>query len=220
LLAASPASAPESAIASTMRRCTGMPAARAARSEWPTARTSNPQRVRERRSAEAAASTRTRRRLRLTGAALWNQSAELCCACGLCTLYACPEDLFPKETCDQAKADMRAAGNKYVQVDEPMVHPMKDSRRVPLAMLRKRLKVEQYEAETPYQSRDIPVTQVKILLKQHAGATAHVVVAAGDRVTAGQRIADVRDDELGAAIHASISGTVSAVSPASIEIRA
>jgi Na+-translocating ferredoxin:NAD+ oxidoreductase RnfC subunit len=155
-----------------------------------------------------------------TGAALWNQSAELCCACGLCTLYACPEDLFPKETCDQAKADMRAAGNKYVQVDEPMVHPMKDSRRVPLAMLRKRLKVEQYEAETPYDARDLPVTQVRILLKQHAGATGHAVVAAGDHVTAGQRIADVRDDELGAAIHASIAGTVAAVTTASIEIRA
>jgi Na+-translocating ferredoxin:NAD+ oxidoreductase RnfC subunit len=155
-----------------------------------------------------------------TGAALWNQSAELCCACGLCTLYACPEDLFPKETCDQAKADMRAAGNKYVQDDEPMVHPMKDSRRVPLSMLRKRLKVEQYEAETPYDSRDIPFSQVKILLKQHAGATAHAVVVTGDRVKVGQRVADVRDDELGAAIHASISGTVSVVSPASIEIRA
>jgi Na+-translocating ferredoxin:NAD+ oxidoreductase RnfC subunit len=35
-----------------------------------------------------------------SGKELWNQSAELCCACGLCTLYACPEDLYPKEACD------------------------------------------------------------------------------------------------------------------------
>ncbi|HEX3071982.1 MAG TPA: 4Fe-4S dicluster domain-containing protein [Ignavibacteriales bacterium] len=34
-----------------------------------------------------------------TGEAVWNQMAELCCACGLCTLYSCPEDLFPKEAC-------------------------------------------------------------------------------------------------------------------------
>ena len=51
----------------------------------------------------------------LTGAQNWNQWSQLCCACGLCTLYACPEDLFPKEACDQAKADLRAAGIRFVQ---------------------------------------------------------------------------------------------------------
>ena len=40
----------------------------------------------------------------LTGGDIWNQWAELCCACGLCTLYACPEDLYPKEACDQGQA--------------------------------------------------------------------------------------------------------------------
>src|ERR1035441_10828231 len=43
---------------------------------------------------------------------LWS---ELCCACGLCTLYACPEDLYPKEACDRGKHDRRAAGLKFVQ---------------------------------------------------------------------------------------------------------
>jgi len=32
----------------------------------------------------------------LTGSQNWNQWAQLCCSCGLCTLYACPEDLFPR----------------------------------------------------------------------------------------------------------------------------
>ncbi|NIP97811.1 MAG: NADH dehydrogenase subunit, partial [Akkermansiaceae bacterium] len=27
----------------------------------------------------------------------WSKWADLCCSCGLCTLYSCPEDLFPKE---------------------------------------------------------------------------------------------------------------------------
>jgi len=49
-----------------------------------------------------------------SGADLWNQWSELCCACGLCTLYACPEDLYPKEACDQGKHDNRAAGLKFV----------------------------------------------------------------------------------------------------------
>src|SRR5690349_14594595 len=84
-----------------------------------------------------------------TGADIWNQSAELCCACGLCTLYACPEDLYPKEACDQGKQDQRAAGLKFVQQKPVQVHPMKEYRRVPLSQLRKRLQVEQYEGETP-----------------------------------------------------------------------
>jgi len=42
-----------------------------------------------------------------TGAARWNEWASLCCACGLCTLFACPEELFPKEACDRAKAELR-----------------------------------------------------------------------------------------------------------------
>ena len=33
---------------------------------------------------------------------------ELCCACGLCTLYACPEDLYPKEACDIGQAETAA----------------------------------------------------------------------------------------------------------------
>ena len=64
-----------------------------------------------------------------TGAAVWNQMAELCCSCGLCTLYACPEDLYPKEACDKAKAEMREAGIKFVQQKEVKVHPIKVGRR-------------------------------------------------------------------------------------------
>ncbi len=52
-----------------------------------------------------------------TGADIWNQWSELCCSCGLCTLYACPEDLYPKEACDQGKRDQRAAGIKFVQTN-------------------------------------------------------------------------------------------------------
>jgi Na+-translocating ferredoxin:NAD+ oxidoreductase RnfC subunit len=153
-----------------------------------------------------------------TGSAIWNQWGELCCACGLCTLYACPEDLFPKEACDQAKVDLRAAGNKYVQKIEPRVHPMKDSRRVPQSLLRKRLKVQDYEAENPYDSKSIDPRRVRILLKQHAGVPASAIVSAGDRVKAGQMIADLAPKDLGAPIHSSIEGTVRAISETAIEI--
>jgi Na+-translocating ferredoxin:NAD+ oxidoreductase RnfC subunit len=32
-----------------------------------------------------------------TGKDVFNQWAALCCSCGLCTLYACPEELFPRK---------------------------------------------------------------------------------------------------------------------------
>ena len=155
-----------------------------------------------------------------TGKEIWNQSAELCCACGLCTLYACPEDLYPKEACDQAKQDMRAAGIKFVQQREARVHPMKEGRRVPQSLLRKRLKVEQYDTETPFAAAEMAPSKVRIKLKQHAGKPASPVVKQGERVRRGQLIAEVAAAELGAAVHASIDGTVTRISDSSIEIAA
>jgi hypothetical protein len=48
-----------------------------------------------------------------SGGELWTKWGELCCACGLCTLYACPEDLFPKEACDRAKRTNREHGIRW-----------------------------------------------------------------------------------------------------------
>ena len=73
--------------------------------------------------------------------AVWNQMAELCCSCGLCTLYACPEDLYPKEACDKAKVEMKEAGIKFIQQKSVNVHPIKDGRRVPLKQLIMKLKI-------------------------------------------------------------------------------
>jgi Na+-translocating ferredoxin:NAD+ oxidoreductase RnfC subunit len=154
----------------------------------------------------------------LTGAENWNQWAELCCACGLCTLYACPEDLYPKEACDQGKHDRRAVGLKFVQQKPVQVHPMKEYRRVPLSMLRKRLKVEEYEAETPFEERDYRPAAVRIKLRQHAGAPAKPAIGEGATVTKGQPIGRVDANELGAAIHASIDGRVRRVTGEFIEI--
>jgi Na+-translocating ferredoxin:NAD+ oxidoreductase RnfC subunit len=156
----------------------------------------------------------------LAGTGLWNQSAELCCACGLCTLYACPEDLYPKEACDQSKRDMRAAGIKFVQQKPVAVHPMKESRRVPLAQLRRRLKIEAYEGETPYQAIDHKPGAVRIKLSQHVGKPAAPVVKVGEKVQCGTTVGRVAAPELGADVHASIAGTVKQVTEAFIEIEA
>jgi Na+-translocating ferredoxin:NAD+ oxidoreductase RnfC subunit len=154
----------------------------------------------------------------MTGGDIWNQWSELCCACGLCTLYACPEDLYPKEACDMGKRDRKAAGLKFVQQQPVEVHPMKEYRRVPSSQLRKRLQIEEYERETPYRPVEYRPAAVRIKLRQHAGEPASPAVAAGKKVKAGQVVGRVEDAKLGAGVHASIDGKVRAVTPEYIEI--
>ena len=153
-----------------------------------------------------------------TGSEIWNQWSELCCACGICTLYACPEDLYPKEACDMGKQDRRAAGLKFVQQKPVEVHPMKEYRRIPLAQLRRRLQIEEYERETPYQKVECRPSAVRIKMKQHAGQAAVPAVQEGRKVKRGQVVGRVENAKLGANVHASIDGKVRAVTPDMIEI--
>jgi len=153
-----------------------------------------------------------------SGEDYWNQWGQLCCGCGLCTLYACPEDLYPKEACDKAKRSLRTAGIQFVQQTEPKLHPMKEYRRVPLSMLRKRLKVEEYETETPYEALELEPKMVRIKLSQHAGKAAAATVKRGEKVRRGALVGAVGASELGANVHASIDGTVAAVTDSWVEI--
>ena len=154
----------------------------------------------------------------LTGGDIWNQWSELCCACGICTLYACPEDLYPKEACDMGKRDRRASGLKFVQQKPVEVHPMKEYRRVPLSQLRKRLQVEEYERETPFVEVDAKPSVVRVKLKQHAGEAAAPAVKDGQKVKRGQVVGRVAEGKLGANVHASIDGKVRTVTADCVEI--
>jgi Na+-translocating ferredoxin:NAD+ oxidoreductase RnfC subunit len=131
-----------------------------------------------------------------------------------------PEDLYPKEACDQGKQDRRARGLKFVQQAPVEVHPMKEYRRVPLSQLRRRLQVEEYERETPFEAGASQPAVVRIKLKQHAGQAANPTVQEGKRVKKGQLIGRVEDGKLGANVHASIDGKVRAVTAEYVEISA
>jgi Na+-translocating ferredoxin:NAD+ oxidoreductase RnfC subunit len=96
---------------------------------------------------------------------------------------------------------------------------MKEFRRVPLSQLRKRLKVTEYEMETPYDPAEFPPRMVRIKLAQHVGKPATPVVAVKDKVNQGQIIARVDQKDLGVNIHASVKGSVTAVTDKFIEIQ-
>ncbi len=143
-----------------------------------------------------------------SGNALWNQYADLCSSCGLCSLYSCPEDLYPREACNQSKEELKKEGIKYEQVKPLKVHPIRDGRKVPLKQLMKKLNVTKYNVATPFREEQMNPERVKIPLKQHIGAPAEAVVKAGQQVSKGDLIGKVSRGNLGANVHASIDGKI------------
>jgi len=146
-----------------------------------------------------------------TGEAIWNQYADLCCSCGLCSLYACPEDLYPREACNQSKDELINKGITYNQVKPVKVHPIKEGRRVPLKQLMKKLDLTKFNVATPFNSNSPKPEKVKLMLKQHVGAPSIPIVDVGDIVKNGSLIAKVDPDNLGANIHSSINGKVTEI---------
>jgi Na+-translocating ferredoxin:NAD+ oxidoreductase RnfC subunit len=95
---------------------------------------------------------------------------------------------------------------------------MKEYRRVPLMHLRRRLQVEEYEGETPFQRAEFRPAVARIKMQQHAGQPAAPVVQEGRKVSKGQVVGRVDEGMLGVNIHASIDGKVRTVTPEYVEI--
>ena len=143
-----------------------------------------------------------------TGEKVWNQYADLCCSCGLCSLYACPEDLYPREACDQGKDYLKDNKIVFTQTKPVKVHPIKEGRNVPVKQLIKKLNLTEYDKHTPF-IKNFPIpSRVKILLNQHVGAPAKSIVREGSMVRKNDLIADIEEGQLGAKIHASIDGRI------------
>jgi Na+-translocating ferredoxin:NAD+ oxidoreductase RnfC subunit len=146
-----------------------------------------------------------------TGAAHFSALAQLCCACGLCTLYACPEALFPKEACDDAKVELRRLGVKPERRTPAKAHPMREGRRVPIQALMRRLGVTEYAHPAPLSGATVEAATLRLPLRQGAGAASRPLVRAGERVRAGQPLGEIPDGALGAVLHAPCDARVEAV---------
>jgi Na+-translocating ferredoxin:NAD+ oxidoreductase RnfC subunit len=140
-----------------------------------------------------------------------------CCECNLCSLYACPENLDPKNVCVAAKPAAREMGlfwNGNPGSVQP--HPLNRERRTPMRRLMTRLGLNEFENVGPLSSQAFHPRRVVLPLKQHAGAAAIAAVKAGDRVSVGDLIAAPAPQAFGARIHASVAGTVREVGDAVI----
>jgi len=141
-------------------------------------------------------------------------NAAGCTECGLCELYACPMDITPRRVQAAVRANLNGARPRD---GLGAVHPDAAGRMVPAARFRARAGLGQYEKPAPYAELGRPVPAVRVPLEQPYGERPEPIVKAGDRVEAGQVIAEA-DEERTVPVHASIAGTVGAVVEGRIEI--
>lgn len=142
----------------------------------------------------------------------WGKFAVNCCECNLCSLYACPEDLDPKQACVRSKTNIRLKNISYSPPDRELkAHPMQAHRKVSIKKLTRKLGLVPYDFKAEYIDQKIEPTKVIIPLSQHIGTPSQPVVSKGARVSLGDLIAIIPDGAIGANIHASINGVVTEV---------
>ncbi|MFH1686898.1 MAG: 4Fe-4S dicluster domain-containing protein [bacterium] len=145
----------------------------------------------------------------------WSKFAVNCCECNLCSLFACPEELDPKQACVRSKRNISLRKLDYTPPDRPLrAHPMQAHRKISVARLTRKLGLAPYDTHADYVETDYKPAKVVIPLKQHLGVPCQPTVAVGDQVTVGQQIGAVPDGALGANVHASIAGRVRDVNSA------
>lgn len=143
-----------------------------------------------------------------------------CCSCGLCEMYSCHQDLSPRSLLDHYKAGLRAKGVKIPdQAGKAAADPMRPERLVPEHRLLLRLGLAGYDLPAPLTKCPVPIKEVKLLLRQNIGAPCTAAVSAGEQVILGQQLAAPPEGALGACLHASITGKITAVTDNFITIK-
>lgn len=143
-----------------------------------------------------------------------------CCDCGICTYYACNFGLTPSRFMMRAKQQLAEEGIRPRKEAKYPADRARETLKVPVKRYLQRLDVGRYDVEAPLMEQPLNVKNVRILLKQHIGVPAVPIVSAGELVSVGQAIATAPEGKLSVNIHASINGSVAAVSDQHIDIRA
>jgi Na+-translocating ferredoxin:NAD+ oxidoreductase RnfC subunit len=148
------------------------------------------------------------------------QIAQLCCECNACELFSCPANLYPKSVNIFYKQKLAEQGIKYQPIQmEFKARSAREYRLIPSKRLVAKIGLTAFDKPAPLTQVDFRPDYIEIPLRQHIGAPAIPVVAVGEHVKAGQMIGKIPDNSLGAAVHASLAGTVIETKENSIVIK-
>lgn len=137
------------------------------------------------------------------------KSAQLCCQCNLCEVFSCPAGLYPKSANLYFKGKLAEQNIRYKPMQiEFTARKSREYRLVPSKRLIARLGLKDFDNPAPMTEVKVKSELVHIATRQHVGVPAVAVVSVGDHVELGQLIGRIPEESLGAAIHASVSGTV------------
>ena len=137
----------------------------------------------------------------------------LCCGCGVCSVIACQQGLFPSKLSMEIKGALGKYGlRRENNVQPESARPERASRLISSNKLIDRLGIRRFVKKSVKKIDTVftPDT-VYIQLKQHVGKPATATVKPGDKVKQGDVVALTAYDDLGTVMHSSINGTVKEV---------
>ncbi len=140
--------------------------------------------------------------------------ATLCSECGLCGYYTCTMGLLPNAVNRYYKEvinkNRERPNFKNIMTEE--VHEFREYRKVPTERLLDKLGLTKYNFHLPFVELDIKPEKVVLPLKQHIGAPSIPVLTQGQRVAAGDLIAEIPEKSLSARLHSPIDGVIKEIS--------
>lgn len=143
--------------------------------------------------------------------------ATTCCGCGVCELVACCQGISPRRVYTQVKEILAKNKLRYTGTAEPEVDPDREYRIVPSTRFQQLIGVLPYDRLPTMRDELLSTDTVTLPTRQHVGAPATPCVRNGDFVHIGDLIAEA-NGMISARIHATIDGTVTAVSNEAITI--
>jgi Na+-translocating ferredoxin:NAD+ oxidoreductase RnfC subunit len=147
--------------------------------------------------------------------------AHICCLCGICETVACPLALSPRNVFAMMKRELSKKGVKNPHHRQPKeVRHAYPYTKIPKERALARTGLSRYYQHLTYKGPASGIRHVELLLGQHIGAPSRPCVEAGSFVNRGDLVAQIPEGALGANLHASITGTVVAVTDTSITIEA
>lgn len=143
--------------------------------------------------------------------------AQVCSGCGVCELTACCQGISPRRVYGQVKGILAKNKLRYQHKGEIQVDPDREYRMLPSERFMTRIGVAPFDAMPEFHTDTLLPKELRLPMRQHAGAPAAPVVKAGDSVEAGALLGAAAG-VISANIHAPAAGRIQSVDAAGVTL--